>query len=63
HKSLTEDVAPLLPAGITFTEDDAIVAFGKVWFELIGRIEGDPWKLSDKIIDELRSQKIPNLLR
>lgn len=63
QKSLTEDVAPLLPAGITFTDDDAIVAFGKVWFDLIGRIAGEPWKLSEKIIEELRRSKIPNLLR
>lgn len=63
QRSLTEDVSPLLPAGITFTEVDAIAAFGRVWFELIGRIAGDPWKLSDKVIEELRSRKIPNLLR
>jgi hypothetical protein len=31
-RSLTEDIAPFLPAGITFSEDDAITAFGTVWF-------------------------------
>ncbi len=60
--SLTEDIAPLLPVGITFTEDEALAAFGKVWFELIARISGDPWKLSEKIIEEQRA-KMPNLLR
>lgn len=63
QRSLTEDVSPLLPAGITFTDDDAIAAFGRVWFELIGRITGEPWKLSGKVIEELRRGKIPNLLR
>jgi predicted nucleotidyltransferase component of viral defense system len=63
QKSLTEDIAPLLPAGITFTDADAIAAFGKVWFELIAQLSGDPWKLSEKIIDEFRGNKIPNLLR
>ncbi len=63
QKSLTEDIAPLLPAGITFTEDEAIVAFGKIWFELITRIAGEPWKLSQEVIDEMRKQKIPGLLK
>jgi hypothetical protein len=63
QKSLTEDIAPLLPAGATFTNADGIAAFGKVWFELISRLSGDPWKLSEKIIDEFRGNKIPNLLR
>lgn len=62
-RSLTEDIAPLLPGGITFTEDDAIDAFGKVWMELVARIKGDPWKLSEQVIDGLRNGKMPNLLR
>ncbi|HMO22916.1 MAG TPA: nucleotidyl transferase AbiEii/AbiGii toxin family protein [Candidatus Melainabacteria bacterium] len=62
QRSLTEDVSPLLPAGIKFTEEDAVAAFGRVWVELIGRIAGDPWKLSDKVIEDLRSGKIPKLL-
>jgi len=63
QRSLIEDIAPLLPPGITFTEDDAIVAFGKVWFDLIVRIAGEPWKLSQEVIDELRKKKMPSLLR
>lgn len=62
-RSLTEDIAPLLPAGITFTEDNAIQAFGKVWTGLVARIKGDAWKLTDKIIEELRQEKYPGLLR
>ena len=62
-KSLSEDIAPLLPAGVTFTEDEAIAAFGKVWLELITRMKGDPWKLTEKVIEELRATRIPKLLR
>ena len=62
-RSLTEDIAPLLPAYIQFNDDDAMDAFGNVWSELIARIKGDPWKLSGQVIDELRKGKIPNLLR
>ena len=60
--SLTEDIAPLLPAGVSFTDDDAVAAFGRVWGELIRRIPGDPWKPSKAVIDEIRKTKIPTLL-
>ena len=62
NQSLTEDIAPLLPAGVSFTDDDAIAAFGRVWGELIRRIPGDPWKSSQTVIDEIRKAKIPALL-
>ena len=61
RRSLTEDIAPLLPAGVQFTDDDAMDAFNNVWVELVARIKGDPWKLSEKVIDELRIE-ILNLL-
>jgi len=61
-RSLTEDVDPLLPAGVRFSEDDAIEAFGRVWKELVVRIKGDAWKLTDRTVDELREKKYPNLL-
>lgn len=61
-RSLTDDIAPLLPTGVTFTEDDAIDAFGKAWTELVARIKGNPWKLTDKVVEELRQKKYPNLL-
>ncbi|HEB56345.1 MAG TPA: nucleotidyl transferase AbiEii/AbiGii toxin family protein [Gammaproteobacteria bacterium] len=63
RRSLTEDIAPLLPAGVQFDDDDAVDAFNNVWTELVARIKGDPWKLSAQVIDELRSGKMPNLLR
>ena len=61
-RSLTEDVDPLLPAGVRFDDDDAIEAFGKVWKELVVHIKGDAWKLTDKAIGELREKKYPKLL-
>ena len=63
ERSLIEDIVPLLPAGITFTEEDAIQAFGRVWTELVARIKGDPWKLADRIVDDLRRGRYPELLR
>jgi len=63
RRSLTEDIAPLLPAGIRFDDDDAIDAFNNVWIQLVVRIKGDPWKLSEQVINELRNGKMPNLLR
>ena len=62
-RSLTEDIAPLLPTGVRFDDDDAMRAFERVWKELIARVRGDAWKLTDKALDELRTKKYPNLLR
>ncbi len=62
-RSLTDDIAPLLPAGIRFGDDEAMHAFKRMWTELIVRIKGDAWKLTDKAIDELRQKKYPGLLR
>ena len=61
-RSLTEDIAPLLPAGVRFDEADALLAFERVWMELIAHIKGDNWKLTDKAIQELRDKKYPGLL-
>lgn len=61
--SLVEDIAPLLPVGVRFNDEDALLAFECVWTELIQRIKGDGWKLSDKAILELREKKYPNLLK
>ncbi|HVU87584.1 MAG TPA: nucleotidyl transferase AbiEii/AbiGii toxin family protein [Pirellulales bacterium] len=63
NHSLTEDIAPLLPTNVRFSEDDAIAAFGRVWGDLIRRIGGDPWKLSKEAIEEFRLKKYPNLLK
>ncbi len=62
-RSLIEDIAPLLPAGIRFNDNDAMQAFERVWKELITRIKGDAWKLTEKVLDELRAKKFPGLLR
>ncbi|MDR3572361.1 MAG: nucleotidyl transferase AbiEii/AbiGii toxin family protein [Anaerolineaceae bacterium] len=62
-RSLTEDIGPLLSAGVRFNDDEAIDAFEKVWTELIIKIKGDAWKLTDKAIEELRQKRYPNLLR
>lgn len=63
NRSLTEDIVPLLPSNVDFTDDNAISAFGKVWTQLIARIQGEPWKLSDSVIQEIQEMKIPTLLR
>jgi predicted nucleotidyltransferase component of viral defense system len=62
NQSLTEGIAPLLPAGVTFTDDAAIAAFGRIWGELIGRIPGESWKSSKAVIDAVRKAKYPALL-
>ena len=61
-RSLTEDVAPMLPANVRWSDADAIQAFERVWTELIARIGGDRWKLSDAVIEELRAKRYPALL-
>ncbi len=61
-RSLIEDIAPLLPAGVRFNDDDALRAFERVWRELIARIKGDSWKLTEKAIEALRAGKYPTLL-
>jgi predicted nucleotidyltransferase component of viral defense system len=61
-RSLTEDIAPLLPPGIHFHEDDAVAAFESIWTTLIARMKGDPWKQTERAIEELRQKKYPSLL-
>lgn len=62
NQRLTEDIAPLLPAGVSFTDDDALAAFGRIWRELIVRIPGESWKSTKAAIDALRKAKYPALL-
>jgi predicted nucleotidyltransferase component of viral defense system len=62
NRSLTEDIGPLLPAGVRFNDDDAIAAFGRVWDGLIARIPGEPWKSSQAAIEAIRKAKYPALL-
>jgi Nucleotidyl transferase AbiEii toxin, Type IV TA system len=61
-QSLTEDVAPMLPSGVPWSDADAIQAFERVWTELIARISGEGWKLADAVIEELRAMRYPGLL-
>lgn len=60
-RSLSEDIAPLLAAGVRFNDAVALHAFERVWKELITRIKGDAWKLTGKAIEELREKKYPNM--
>jgi hypothetical protein len=61
-RSLTEDIPPLLPAGVRFNDDDAVAAFGRVWTEVVVRLKGDGWKLTDKVIAESRGKSYPKLM-
>lgn len=61
-RSLTEDITPLLPAGVHFTDTHAMDAFNRVWTLLISRIKGEAWKSSADAITELRNKKHPLLL-
>jgi predicted nucleotidyltransferase component of viral defense system len=61
-RSLIEDIAPLLPAGVKFNDVDAMQAFERVWKKLIIRIKGDAWKLTDQVVEDLRAHKYPGLL-
>ncbi|MEZ5459285.1 MAG: nucleotidyl transferase AbiEii/AbiGii toxin family protein [Steroidobacteraceae bacterium] len=62
-RGLTEDIAPLLPAGVRFSEDDALRAFERVWRELIAQIKGNGWGSSEKVIAQLRKNGYPDLLK
>ena len=62
-RNLTEDIAPLLPVGVHFNDEDAMQAFERIWTKLIVHIKGDAWKLTDKVVTSLRQSAYPNLLR
>ena len=62
-RSLTEDIAPLLPPDVVFNDAAAIAAFERVWFTLITRIDGDPWKTTPAAVDELRKHLGAGFLR
>lgn len=59
--NLEEDIAPLLLAGVDFSGANAIEAFKVIWRSLITRISGEPWKLTDEVVAELRETRYPNL--
>lgn len=62
NQSLTEDIAPLLPAGVSYDDDAAVAAFGTIWGELNGRIPGESWNSTKSVIEAIRKSKIPTLL-
>jgi len=61
-RGMSDDIAPLLPAGVRFDDADAIQAFERIWTELIVRISGDAWKLTPKVLKEFREKRFPRLL-
>ncbi len=62
-RSLTEDIEPLLPLGVTYNEDHALTAFNTVWFNLINHLPGEAWKRTDDIVAQLQEKKYPQLLQ
>lgn len=62
-RSLTDDIAPLLAAGIVYGAAEAQTAFERVWFRLIVQLAGAPWHRSELVIEELRGTSFPTLLR
>ena len=60
--SLIEDIAPLLPTSVRFTESDAIDAFNQIWTRLVVTLKGEAWKSTDTAVAELRLKKYPTLL-
>jgi hypothetical protein len=62
-RSLIEDIAPLLPPDVVFDDAKAKRAFERVWFALIARIDGDPWKTTAAAIEELRKTLGDDFLR
>ncbi|MES2946342.1 MAG: nucleotidyl transferase AbiEii/AbiGii toxin family protein [Pseudomonadota bacterium] len=61
-RDITEDIAPLLPAGVRFNADDARLAFEHIWRELITQLKGEGWKLTNQAIAQLRKSGHPKLL-
>lgn len=51
-----------MTACIRISDDDAIQAFERVGKELIARIKGGVWKLTENVLEELRVKKYPGLL-
>lgn len=61
-RSLTEDIVPLLPVGVEFSDAIALEAFERIWTSLIVRIKGDSWKSTGQAIQEYRLGRYPSLL-
>ena len=63
RRSLTDDIAPLLPAGVVYDHLESVKAFNMVWTDLISRISGVGWKNSEQVIADLRAGRYPDLLQ
>jgi hypothetical protein len=63
RRSLADDIAPLLPAGIQFHDKATLDAFNHVWTELITQIKGDPWKLSGRGITQHQDAEFTTMTR
>lgn len=61
-RSLTEDIAPLLPAEVSFPETKALAAVGQIWAELLPLLPGEPWKSSASVIEQIRTERISSFL-
>lgn len=61
-RSLTDDIAPLLAAGVNYAPAEAQRAFERVWLQLIALLHGAPWQHSEAVIQELRETSYPTLL-
>lgn len=59
--NLIEDVEPLLRADTSFSEADALAGFERVWGDLVARIPGAAWRLSEESIARLRETRYPAL--
>ncbi len=62
-RSLTEDIAPLLAPGVAYGDAEALDAFKRVWFDLVARLQGQPWTTSAAVIEEFRATSLPGLFR
>ena len=57
-RSLIEGISPPLPVGVCFNDADAMWVCEQVWKKLVTRIKGAVWKLTDKVLEELRLKTI-----
>ena len=63
ESSLTEDVVPLLPVGVTFSDAEAIKTPDRIWHDFVPRLQGEPWKLSAGFIKAVQAERYPGFLR
>ena len=52
----------MLPPGVEFTDDHAVHAFGVIWNDVLPLLKGEPWKSSEKAIEQLREKRFSKLL-